>query len=102
MCIGIPMQVQRCEGNLATCLRDGQAQEIDMSLVGEHPPGTWVLTFLGCAREVLSAADAQRIDQALEALGAVMAGQSQIDHLFADLVDREPPLPEHLRRLVKP
>lgn len=101
MCIGIPMQVQRCEGQLATCLRDDQAQQIDMSLVGEQPPGTWVLTFLSCAREVLSTADAERINQALEALGSVMAGQSQIDHLFADLVDREPPLPEHLRRLVK-
>jgi len=40
---------------------------------------------------------ALRVRDALAALA--LAGQGgSVDHLFADLLDREPSLPEHLRR----
>lgn len=99
MCIGVPMRIVSVDGLRALCEREGERRHIDLSLVGPQPAGTWVLTFLDAAREVLSAQEAQRIDDALKALGAVMDGEQNIDHLFADLVDREPQLPEHLRPL---
>ncbi|EGQ61862.1 hypothetical protein GGI1_09398, partial [Acidithiobacillus sp. GGI-221] len=59
--------------------------------------GTWVLAFIGAAREVLDEDEAQRISRALDALAAAMAGEAVDDALFPDLAGREPMLPEHLR-----
>ena len=49
------------------------------ALIGPHPVGTWVLNFLGSAREVLSEEDAVSIDKALDGLAAVMQGETDID-----------------------
>ena len=46
---------------------------------------------------VLSADEARETNAALDALAAVLAGESEVDAHFADLVDREPQLPAHLR-----
>lgn len=98
MCIGVPMQVVSCEGLEATCIdSDAIQSKVDISLVGEQPSGTWLLVFLGAAREVMEASQAMHTIDALSAIQRVMQGSAQIDHLFADLIDREPPLPEHLR-----
>jgi hydrogenase expression/formation protein HypC len=99
MCIGIPMQVIEAEGDSAAwCMgRDGR-QLIDMTLVGAQPGGTWILTFLGAGREVMTPESAARTDAAIDALAAALQGDTAaIDAAFADLVDREPQLPEHLR-----
>ncbi|MDX2422053.1 MAG: HypC/HybG/HupF family hydrogenase formation chaperone [Amphritea sp.] len=98
MCIGIPMQVVSCNGLLALCEADGEQQTVDLSLVGELPVGSWVLVFLGSAREQLTAEQAKETVDAVNALRSVMRGESvNLDSLFADLVDREPQLPPHLR-----
>jgi hydrogenase expression/formation protein HypC len=100
MCLGIPMQVMEAAGESAAwCMgRDGRAL-IDMALVGPQPPGTWLLTFVGAAREVMAAEAAARTDAALDALAAILRGEdAAIDHAFADLVSREPQLPEHLQK----
>ncbi|OAI19672.1 MULTISPECIES: HypC/HybG/HupF family hydrogenase formation chaperone [Methylomonas] len=97
MCIGIPMQIVESRGETAICAYRGQHSQIDMMLVGEQAAGTWLLVFLDTAREVLSAERAAQINDALEAMRLAMAGQTDFDHLFADLVDREPELPEFLR-----
>ncbi|MBF6648914.1 HypC/HybG/HupF family hydrogenase formation chaperone [Methylobacter sp. BlB1] len=97
MCIGIPMQIIEPRGESALCIYRGQESLIDMMLVGPQPAGAWLLVFLGTAREVLSEQKARQIADALEALHLAMQGDSQIDHLFADLVDREPQLPEFLK-----
>ena len=100
MCLGIPMQVMEAAGDgAAWCVgREGRSL-IDMALVGRQPPGTWLLTFVGAAREVMDPEAAARTDAALDALEAVLQGDaSSIDHAFADLVSREPQLPEHLRK----
>lgn len=98
MCIGIPMQVIRSEGTHALCVRaDGSQMLIDMMLVGEQAENTWVLTFMQAAREVISEAHAMEINNALSALEATLQGETEIDHLFADLIDREPTLPDHLK-----
>ncbi|KJS41486.1 MAG: hypothetical protein VR70_04920 [Rhodospirillaceae bacterium BRH_c57] len=97
MCIGIPMQVTACDDLAATAARrDGTTEAVDLSLIGPQPVGTWMLVHLGAARSVLSAEDADRVADALLAIEAVQRGED-IDHLFADLTDREPELPPHLR-----
>jgi hydrogenase expression/formation protein HypC len=87
MCIGIPMRVIEDHGFSALCEgRDGRA-EINMLLTGPQPAGTWVLTFLGSAREVLEEETARRIDAALDAVAAVLAGEAvDFDAAFGDLV----------------
>ena len=99
MCIGVPMQVTQAAGPAAAwCVgRDG-ASLIDTALVGPQPPGTWLLTFLGAAREVMTTEAAARTNAALEALARALAGDvSGVEAAFADLVSRPPELPEHLR-----
>jgi hydrogenase expression/formation protein HypC len=100
MCIGVPMQVISITDLVACCEADGKQQDVDISLVGEQAPGTWLLVFLGVAREVIESRRAQQVQDALQALDHVMSGSDQIDHLFADLVDREPPLPDFLKAMV--
>lgn len=90
------MQVVEVREGIAVCEGMGERRDINMQLVGEQQPGTWVLTFLDTAREVLSEADAVRISDAVMAVNLVMQGQTDVDHLFADLIDREPPRPASL------
>jgi hydrogenase expression/formation protein HypC len=108
MCIGVPMKVARIDGLVAVAQTEGaggvvEQHSLDMLLVGPQPPGTWVLAFCGAARRVLDEDEARQILAALAALGiALDAGDGPppgqaIDALFADLVERTPQLPEHLR-----
>ena len=94
MCIGIPMRVIEAGNGYAICEGMGERKRISTLLVGDQPAGTWLLTFLDSAREVLTDEDAARITDAVTAVNLVMQGATDIDHLFADLVDREPPLPD--------
>ena len=96
MCVGIPMRVVESRGRSARCAGRHGAGEIDLALVGPQPEGAWVLTTMSYATATLDAGEAARIEDALEAVGLALQGQS-VDHLFADLVGREPELPPHLR-----
>jgi hydrogenase expression/formation protein HypC len=99
MCIAHPMQVLSSHEGLALC-RDAEGREvpIDLSLVGEVQPGTWLLCFLGAAREIVPEERALDIQRALGALAAALRGDtSAIDAAFPDLVGREPQLPDFLR-----
>jgi hydrogenase expression/formation protein HypC len=97
MCIGIPMQIVEPYDESARCSYLGQESLVDMMLVGPQPAGTWLLVFLDTAREVISEQKARQIADALAAMRLAMQGDSQLDHLFADLVGREPTLPEFLK-----
>ncbi len=97
MCIGIPMQIVEQYDESARCIYRGQESLVDMMLVGSQPVGTWLLVFLDTAREVISEQKARQIADALEAMRLAMQGDNRIDHLFPDLVDREPQLPEFLK-----
>lgn len=88
--------VENAEGH-ALCRVDGQLRRIDTMLVGEQPVGTWLLTFLDTAREVLTAERATQVREALQAVNLAMQGDAGLDHLFPDLVGREPQLPAFLR-----
>lgn len=99
MCLGLPMQVIECKGYVALCQGRGGQRQLDLALVGEQPPGTWLLAFIDAAREVIDAATAARIDAALDGLEAAMAGETDVSAHFADLIERTPQLPPHLRGL---
>ncbi len=106
MCIGIPMQVVESGFGHALCEGMGQRREVDTLLVGEQPPGTWLLVFLNSAREVLTEDDARRISDAVQAVDLVMQHGGRfsdqglqhdaLETLFADLIDRDPPKPDSL------
>jgi hydrogenase expression/formation protein HypC len=91
------MQIVRCDGCAALCRGRGDYRRIDLALVGAQPPGTWVLAFLDAARDVIDAETAAQINAALDGLEAVMAGETDVASHFADLIDRAPELPPHLR-----
>jgi len=108
MCIGVPMRIESGDGMVAVAVSDDadgavERHTLDMLIVGHQPPGTWVLAFHGAARRVLDEREARQILDALAALAIALdadAGEPQnqaLDALFADLVDRTPQLPEHLR-----
>lgn len=79
MCIGIPVRIVKPGELVATCRGRNGEEQVNMMLVGSQPEGTWVLNFLGSAREVLSEEDARLIDKALDGLAAIMSGHSDID-----------------------
>ncbi len=97
MCIGIPMQVAEPRSRYALCRADGESREVDMILVGEQPAGTWVLVFLGAAREVIAGRMQPGSAMRYGRSRSIAQGKTDVDHLFADLTGREPELPEHLR-----
>ncbi len=87
MCIALPMQVIRAGELTALCRGRNGDEEVNMLLVGLQPEGTWVLKFLGWAREVLSEQQAREIDLALDGLQEIMDGAEAIDvdHHFPGL-----------------
>ena len=96
MRVGIPMQVLSVDG-IAARATDGREETlIDLSLTGPVPVGGWVLTFLGAAREVVSAEEAAQISSALDGLRSLMQGGGLGD-AFADLEADGPRLPPHLQ-----
>lgn len=97
MCLGVPMKVLSCSGLIADCSGRSGMSRIDLALVGSQPPGTWLLSFLGAAREVIDAERARVVGAALDALDALQDGQTDLAGFFADL-DREPQLPDFLKK----
>ena len=90
------MTVVEDHGAVALCERRGEIQRISTLLVGPQKAGAKVLAYLGAAVRVLDEFEARQIDDALDAVAAALRGE-KVDHLFADLVDREPELPPFLR-----
>lgn len=80
MCIATPLQIIRAGEVTATGRGRNGEEEVTMLLVGDQPVGTWVLSFLGWAREVISEVHAREIDLALDGLQAIMSGAEAIDH----------------------
>jgi hydrogenase expression/formation protein HypC len=87
MCLSIPMQVEAWEGDgeFAWVARAGRRERINMMLLGPQPVGTWVLTSLGLAREVVEAEQLTLIEEALTALAASLDGDYDSAGYFGDL-----------------
>jgi hydrogenase expression/formation protein HypC len=58
--------------------------------------GDWVLVHIDTAIRAIDAEEARQIVDALAAVQAASHGDP-FEHLLADLINREPELPEHLR-----
>ncbi len=91
MCIGVPVKIIESFDFTARCEGRNGIEDVNMMLIGPQSTGTWVLNFLGSAREVLSEDDAMKIDKALDGLAALAAGSQKvnIDDYFPDLVKNE-------------
>jgi hydrogenase expression/formation protein HypC len=98
MCIGTPMRIVAVEGAVAICEGRGARERVSLALLGATPVGSWILAWQGTAVRTMTAQEAHETGAALDALAEVMAGAGNVDAYFADLVDREPPLPPHLKR----
>ncbi len=87
MCIGVPVEVIEAGEFFSRCRGRNGEEQVNMVLIGVQPVGTWVLNFLGSAREVITAEDAAQIDRALDGLSEIMRGASEIDleYYFPDL-----------------
>jgi hydrogenase expression/formation protein HypC len=96
MCLGIPMIIEATDGITATCLGRGEQRTVSLLVVGEQPVGTWVLVHIDTAVRALDPAEVPLLNDALDALEAVNRGDP-FEHLFADLINREPQLPDHLK-----
>ena len=102
MCLGIPLQVQSVSSwGIALCgaadASDDQ-RSVETSLLEQPPqPGDWLLVHVNVAIRALDAGEADRISDALLAVTRAAAGET-FEHLLADLIDREPQLPAHLRQ----
>lgn len=96
MCIATPLQAKEVLQGAAICDLSGVATHIDTLLIGAVEPGDWLLVHAGIAIQKLSEGDARLIADALEAAGRAQQGES-FEHLFADLIGREPQLPPHLQ-----
>ena len=97
MCLGLPMTIIETNGLSALCERRGERRQVSVMLLDQPPVGTQVLVFIDSAVRLLDAEEARQIDNAVDGLAAACNGEA-FDHLFADLIDREPELPAHLRQ----
>lgn len=91
------MRIVESDGLVAQCIGDnGRSEQVSLALTGPMAAGTYVLVYLGSAVRGLEAEEAQQIQEALQAVHAARQGQP-FEHLIADLIDKEPELPAHLR-----
>jgi hydrogenase assembly chaperone HypC/HupF len=89
MCVGIPVKVLEPDGFFAWCEGRNGRERINLMLTGPQEPGTWVLSFLGSAREVLSEEEAGRINIALDGMDAIMRGEAfDLEKYYPDFVSQ--------------
>lgn len=96
MCLGLPMTVIETDGISALCEFRGEQRRVSMLLLSNPPAGSRVLVYIDTAIRLLDEEEARLIADAILGLGAALNGED-CDRFFADLIDREPQLPEHLR-----
>lgn len=96
MCLGLVMTVIESDDVGAIVAWGQDRRRVSMALVGRQPVGTQVLVHIDMAVRVVDADEAKLLRDAITGLVAAQRGED-FEHLFADLVDREPELPPHLR-----
>ncbi|MEY9878986.1 HypC/HybG/HupF family hydrogenase formation chaperone [Bradyrhizobium sp. USDA 329] len=96
MCLGLPMTIVETDGISALCAYRGEQRRVSVLLLSNPPVGAKVLVYIDTAIRLLDEDEARLIANAIEGLSAALDGED-CDRFFADLIDREPQLPEHLR-----
>lgn len=93
------MQVIEAFETSAICAGRNGTQMINTMLVGKVEPGQWLMTFLDAARDIIDSEQAELVNAALDGLQLVAdGGEIDMDRYFGDLVNREPVLPDYLRK----
>jgi hydrogenase expression/formation protein HypC len=92
------MRIESVNGAMATCESRGLRERVSLALVDDAPVGGWILAYQGTAVRTMTPEEARDTAAALAALEAVTGGEENVDAYFADLVEREPQLPPHLKR----
>lgn len=92
MCLSIPMQLVAWDdpdGDFAWVERGAGEQlrreRVNMMLIGAQPVGTWILSQLGLAKEVIDDAERALIEDALAALDASLDDRYDPSQHFKDL-----------------
>ncbi len=100
MCLGVPLQVERVDdtGRAHCHVGDGEPPRRVDTLLLDQPArvGQWLLVHVHLAIRTLEEEEATAIRNALAAVTSAARGEAY-EHLIADLVDREPELPDHLK-----
>ncbi|WP_146991773.1 HypC/HybG/HupF family hydrogenase formation chaperone [Bradyrhizobium macuxiense] len=96
MCLGLPMTIIETDGIRALCEYGTEKRFVSVMLLSKPPVGAKVLVHIDTAVRVLEDDEARLIAEALDGLDAALNGHD-CDRFFADLIGREPLLPEHLR-----
>ena len=96
MCLGLVMTVLDGDEASAMVAWGDERRRVSMLLIGAQPPGTEVLVHVDMAVRVVDAQEAILLRDAITGLIAAQRGED-FEHLFADLIGREPELPPHLR-----
>jgi hydrogenase expression/formation protein HypC len=92
------MRVVEAHSHFAICKTGDRQKRVNTLFVGEVEPGQWLLVFLDSAREILTEEQAIQLNNALLAVDQAINGNLDVDHLFADLIERDR-LPPHLKAL---
>ena len=92
------MRVVEAHSHFAICEAGDRQKRVNTLFVGEVEPGQWLLVFLDSAREILTEEQALQLNNALLAVEQAVNGNPDVDHLFADLIERDR-LPAHLQHL---
>lgn len=79
MCLGIPMRVIESNGLTALCEGRGVRRHVNVMLVDEAAPGTWLLIHINNAVRVLEEQEAAEIGGALDMLEAALDGRPPED-----------------------
>lgn len=79
MCLGIPMRVIESNGLTALCEGRGVRRNVNVMLVDEAAPGTWLLIHINNAVRVLEEQEAAEIGGALDMLEAALDGRPRED-----------------------
>jgi hydrogenase expression/formation protein HypC len=90
------MQVIGVGAGWADCRNGDATRRVDTLLLDAVVPGDWVLVHVSSAVRAIDESEARAIRDALLAVERAVVG-APFEHLLADLIDREPQLPPHLR-----
>ncbi|RXH38055.1 hydrogenase [Bradyrhizobium nanningense] len=96
MCLGLPMTIVETDGINALCEYRNEQRRVSVMLLADVSVGAKVLVHIDSAVRLLDEHEERLISEALDGLEASLKGQD-CDRFFADLIGREPQLPEHLR-----
>ncbi|WP_439373391.1 HypC/HybG/HupF family hydrogenase formation chaperone [Bradyrhizobium sp. DASA03120] len=95
MCLGLPMTIIETDGISALCEFRGKQRRVSMLLLSGPSLHSKVLVHVDTAIRFLDDEEAQLIGNAIEGISAALNGED-CERFFADLIDCEPTLPEHL------